>query len=117
MWHAFNGVGMIEDSFKRWYKDSYDLVPECHDFYPELLKCYKAGWKRCREVRRSENMISVEEVEEHEDGSATYSFHYDEATRDKLAGFGIELIIVCAAYGWDIQDALDHLKREVPESD
>jgi hypothetical protein len=56
-------------------------------------------------------IIGVEEVEEHEDGSATYSFHYDESTRDKLAAFGIELIIVCAAYGWDIQDALDSLKR------
>jgi hypothetical protein len=57
-------------------------------------------------------IIGVEEVEEHEDGSATYSFHYDESTRDKLAAFGIELIIVCVAYGWDIQDALDSLKRE-----
>ena len=62
-------------------------------------------------------IIGVEAVEEHEDGSATYSFHYDEGTRDKLASFGIELIIVCAAYGWDIQDALDSLKKEKGRND
>lgn len=58
-------------------------------------------------------MIGVEQVEEHEDGSATYTFHFDEGTKDNLVKLGTELIIYCAAYGWDIQDALDSLKREV----
>jgi hypothetical protein len=57
-------------------------------------------------------VIGVEEVEEHEDGSATYHFHFDDSTRDKMAQLGIELVMYCAAYKWDIQDALDSLKRE-----
>jgi len=65
----------------------------------------------------TEGMIGVEEVEEHEDGSATYSFNFDEDTSDNLVKLGIELIVYCAAYGWDIQDALDSLKREIPKDD
>jgi len=61
--------------------------------------------------------LDVVDVEEHEDGSATYSFSYDEQTRNELAGFGIELVIRCAVFGWDIQDALDSLEREVPKDD
>jgi len=62
-------------------------------------------------------IIGVEEVEEHEDGSATYNLHFDEDTKSQLAKIGIEFTLHCAAYGWDIQDALDSLEREVPESD
>ena len=58
-------------------------------------------------------MIGVEQVEEHEDGSATFTFHTDEETTKKLAKYGLELVLYCAAYEWDIQDALDSLKREV----
>jgi hypothetical protein len=57
-------------------------------------------------------IIGVEEVEEHEDGSATYNFHFDEDTKSQLVKLGIEFAVYCAAYGWDIQDALDSLKRE-----
>jgi hypothetical protein len=57
-------------------------------------------------------IIGVEEVEEHEDGSATYTFHFDEGTKNQLVKLGIEFMSYCAAYGWDIQDALDSLKRE-----
>lgn len=58
-------------------------------------------------------IIGVEQVEEHEGGSATFTFHTDEGTTKKLAKYGLELVLYCAAYGWDIQDALDSLKREV----
>jgi hypothetical protein len=57
-------------------------------------------------------IIGVEEVEEHEDGSATYNFHFDDDTRYKLVKLGIELLVYCSAYGWDIQDALDSLKKD-----
>lgn len=57
-------------------------------------------------------VIGVEEVEEHEDGSATYTFHFDDDTKSKLAKLGAEFILYCAAYGWDIQDALDSLERQ-----
>jgi len=65
----------------------------------------------------TEGIISVEEVEEHEDGSATYSLRFDETTKNQLSGLGIELVIRCIVFGWDIQDALDSLKRELPEDE
>lgn len=59
-------------------------------------------------------IIGVEQVEER-DGSATYTFQTDDETTNKLAKYGLELILYCAAYEWDIQDALDSLKRETDE--
>jgi hypothetical protein len=50
--------------------------------------------------------IVITEVTEHEDGSATYTFDMDDASSKKMAELGIELILTCAAYGLDIQDAL-----------
>jgi len=42
---------MIEDSFEKWYFDRYpEINPKMDDIYGELLECYKAGWKRSREV-------------------------------------------------------------------
>lgn len=61
------------------------------------------------------SIIGVEQVEEHEDGSATYTFQTDDETTNKLAKYGLELILYCADYEWDIQDALDSLKRETDE--
>lgn len=57
-------------------------------------------------------IIGVEEIEEHEDGSATYSFITDDETTRKLARYGLQLVLYCAAYDWDIQDALDSLERD-----
>jgi len=54
----------------------------------------------------SEFTITVANVEEHEDGGATYSFHLDENAKTKLANIGLEFIIHCAATGTDIEDAL-----------
>jgi hypothetical protein len=65
----------------------------------------------------AEGHIVVTEVEEHEDGSATYEFEFDADTRDHMVRLGIEFTLYCAAYGWDMQDALDSLKREVPKGD
>lgn len=58
----------------------------------------------------TEGYLVVTEVEEHEDGSATYEFNLDPTMKDYMARLGIEFTLYCAAYGWDIQDALDHLK-------
>lgn len=42
---------MIEDAFEKWYFNRYPASnPLLDDFYSELLECYKAGWKRSREV-------------------------------------------------------------------
>jgi len=52
------------------------------------------------------SMIVVNEVVEHEDGSATYSFDMDPASTKRITELGLEFLLYCAAYGMDIQDAL-----------
>ena len=54
--------------------------------------------------------IVVTDVVEHEDGSATYTFDMDDASAKKMAELGIELILTCAAYGLDVQDALEDIR-------
>ena len=51
--------------------------------------------------------IVITEVTEHEDGSATYTLDMDDASTKKITELGLEFIITCAAYGLDIQDALN----------
>ena len=50
--------------------------------------------------------IVITDIVEHEDGSATYTFDMDDASSKKVTELGLEFIITCAAYGLDIQDAL-----------
>ena len=47
--------------------------------------------------------IQVESVEEHEDGSATYKFAFEEGARANLAEEGLKLILYCAAAKLDIK--------------
>jgi hypothetical protein len=59
--------------------------------------------------QRSEELstIVIADTIEHEDGSVTHTFDMDAASSKKMAELGIELILTCAAYGVDIQDALE----------
>ena len=50
--------------------------------------------------------IVIADTVEHEDGSATYTFDMDDASSKKVTELGLEFILTCAAYGLDIQDAL-----------
>jgi len=50
--------------------------------------------------------IVIADTVEHEDGSATYTFDMDDASTKKITELGLEFILTCAAYGLDIQDAL-----------
>ena len=54
--------------------------------------------------------IAIQEVLEHEDGSATYTFDMDEKALKKLAELGLELAMTCVAYEMDIQEAMDHIQ-------
>ena len=54
--------------------------------------------------------IAIQEVLEHEDGSATYTFDMDEKAHKKLAELGLELAMTCLAYEMDIQEAMDHIR-------
>ena len=53
------------------------------------------------------SMIVITDTVEHEDGSASYTFDMDEASQKKVTELGLEFILTCAAYGVDIQDALE----------
>lgn len=55
-------------------------------------------------------IIAIQEVLEHEDGSATYTFDMDEKAHKKLAELGLELAMTCVAYEMDIQEAMDHIR-------
>jgi len=39
------------------------------------------------------DIIGVESVEEHEDGSATYQFHFDDDVKTSLAEYGLKLVL------------------------
>jgi len=53
-------------------------------------------------MKNSVGMIGVETIEEHEDGSATYKFHYDAEVRKLLAEEGLTLALYCAAAKLDM---------------
>ena len=65
-------------------------------------------------------LIGVETVEEHEDGSATYTFHMDAHARGLLAEEGLRLVLYCAAAKMDMQLVYDfiedHIRYERDES-
>ena len=54
--------------------------------------------------------IVIADTVEHEDGSATYTFDMDDASTKKVTELGLEFILTCAAYGLDIQDALEDIR-------
>ena len=64
-------------------------------------------------------MIGVEQVEEHEDGSATYQFHLDNNCAKLLQEEGLKLVLYCAAAKLDLQVVYDfiedHVKYETDE--
>lgn len=55
--------------------------------------------------------IGVDKVLEHDDGGATYTFDMNHAATQAMAQYGLELVLCCAAYGVDIQDALDAVRN------
>ena len=65
-------------------------------------------------------LIGVEQVKEHEDGSATYQFHMDAHARGLLAEEGLKLVLYCAAAKLDMQVVYDfiedHMRYENDEA-
>ena len=55
--------------------------------------------------------IGVEKIVEHEDGGATYTFDMNHKATQAMAQYGLDLILRCAAYNVDIQDALDNISN------
>lgn len=55
------------------------------------------------------------DVVEQEDGRATYSFDLDKKTEKLVAELGLQLILICGAYGLDIEDALQAVQDKGKE--
>ena len=58
-------------------------------------------------------MIGVEQVEEHEDGSATYQFHLDSNCAKLLQEEGLKLVLYCAAAKLDLQVVYDFIEDHI----
>ena len=58
-------------------------------------------------------LIGVEQVEEHEDGSATYQFKMDADARELLMEEGLKLVLYCAAAKLDIQVVYDFITDHI----
>ena len=71
-------------------------------------------------MTKDAGVLGVEQVEEHEDGSATYKFHMDAHARGLLADEGLKLVLYCAAAKLDIQVVYDfiedHMRYENDEA-
>jgi hypothetical protein len=59
------------------------------------------------------DVIGVEAVEEHEDGSATYQFHFDDDVKTSLAEYGLKLVLYCAAAQMDMQKVFDYIQSNM----
>lgn len=57
--------------------------------------------------------IVVETVDEHEDGSATFTVMLDEGVRESLASEGLKLILHCAAANMDVQLVYDFIEDHI----
>jgi len=60
-------------------------------------------------------MIAVEQVEEHEDGSATYQFHLDNNCAKLLQEEGLKLVLYCAAAKLDLQVVYDFIEDHISQ--
>ena len=58
-------------------------------------------------------MIGVEQVKEHEDGSATYQFHLDNDCAKLLQEEGLKLVLYCAAAKLDLQIVYDFIEDHI----
>ena len=76
-----------------------------------MQTAYRAGYNKAKEETTTGSKepfyIGVEEVSEHEDGSATYSFMMDDVAAKEITNLGLQFILYCGAAKVDIQDALD----------
>jgi len=114
---------MIEDkNFSDWFYQvgdeskpvvGFDKLMSNHHSQAEswLKAAYRAGYKKAKEETTTESKepfyIGVEEVSEHEDGSATYSFMMDDVATKDITNLGLQFVLYCGAAKVDIQDALD----------
>ena len=68
-------------------------------------------------MNKDAGLIGVEQVEEHEDGSATYKFHMDADVRGLLAEEGLKLLLYCAAAKLDMGLVYDWIESQMERDD
>ena len=68
-------------------------------------------------MNKDAGLIGVEQVEEHEDGSATYKFHMDADVRGLLAEEGLKLLLYCAAAKLDMGLVYDWIESQMEKDD
>jgi len=124
---------MTEDkNFSDWFYQvgdeskpvvGFDKLMSNHHSQAEswLKAAYRAGYKKAKEETTTESKepfyIGVEEVSEHEDGSATYSFIMDDVATKEITNLGLQFILYCGAAKVDIQDALDWIINQTKGED
>ena len=64
-------------------------------------------------MNKAVGILGVEQIEEHEDGSATYKFHMDAHARGLLAEEGLRLVLYCAAAKMDMQLVYDFIEDHI----
>jgi hypothetical protein len=64
-------------------------------------------------MNKDAGIIGVETIEEHEDGSATYKFHFDAHARGLLAEEGLRLVMYCAAAKLDMGVVYDFIEDHI----
>jgi hypothetical protein len=85
------------------------ILHDAHD----RIKALEAENARLREDK-TWSTIEVDKVEEHEDGSATYTFDLDDNASKLVQEIGLKFVLYCAASGVDVESALNMIleKRE-----
>ena len=68
-------------------------------------------------MNKDAGLIGVEQVEEHEAGSATYKFHMDADVRGLLAEEGLKLLLYCAAAKLDMGLVYDWIESQMEKDD
>ena len=66
-------------------------------------------------MSETSGIIIVEEVKEHDDGSATYTMLMDGQSRQLVINEGVRLIFSCAAYRVDLEDVFDWIASHKQE--
>jgi hypothetical protein len=61
--------------------------------------------------------ISLEHVEEHEDGAATYKLHMDHRAQAMVIEEGMKFLLHCAACKLDIADVYDWMMAQMPQEE
>ena len=64
-------------------------------------------------MNKGSGITGVEQVEEHEDGGATYQFPMDTHARGLLAEEGLRLVLYCAAAKMDMQLVYDFIEDRI----